>query len=231
MKKHIVLLLLTGALALFFAACSSSQEEDYWDSVEKQQAEEEAMAEEAKPEEPPKAEEPADKPMEEPPAAKEEAAMMEQPPPPPEEPPMEPVKEQKVEEQPLPRFGAPAAVSRAFGPAPGVASADPTRPVQIAIMASPRQPNAGNRMATTMGLYHKEKLEKSLGRKVELAFISRSERLHGPKSRIRYRRGFVQVAIQLAAMLPDQQEIRQMTPTEQGEAVVDVMIYLGDTVR
>lgn len=229
MKRYLAILMLIGAVFLLAPGCSSQEEEDWWEKQKK--AEEEAKLAEA--------EEPAEKPVEEPPletaepkvesGSLVEAEPMPSEPEPTPPPPVEPEPDDQL--QPPPNFTTPSDISRAEGVMPGAAGADPNRPVQVAILASPRQPQAGNRVATIMGLYQQERLEKSLGRKVELAYISQSSRRNGPNTRIRYRKGFVKVAIRLAALLPHKQEIRQMNPDEQRETVVDVMIYLGDSVR
>ena len=217
--------------AFLVISCASSKEEDWWETQQKLKTEKEAEA--SKPvEEPPAAEEAPKEPAPEapPPPTEEPVAMAEPVPLPPPPPPPEP----KAESEPAwssMNLGEPIEISRATGVAPGVASISPYRAVQIAVMASPHQPQAADRMVTVLGLHRSEQLEATMGRRVELAFVSRSSQSHGPTTQIRYRQGFVKVALRLAAMLPQKQEVLQMSPAEQRESVVDVMIYLGDSVR
>ena len=140
---------------------------------------------------------------------------------------------------PLPAPSPPRPVLPAPPPPPRakpyeeVAPAGPQLPtaVRVAVLSSRGRVAAGQQMALILSNYQRKRLEKELGRPVEVAFVSSSSKKHGPKTQIRYRPKYLKAAIHLATAIPHEQELEPMRPEELERRGVDVFIYVGHSVR
>ena len=104
-------------------------------------------------------------------------------------------------------------------------------PIRIAVLGSPNRPAAGRRVAVMLGGFQRAKMEKKLGRPIRIAFVSRSSKPHEPITRIRYRPGFLQAAIQVARAIPFAQAVEPMAPPQLERESIDVFVYVGENVR
>ncbi len=106
------------------------------------------------------------------------------------------------------------------------------RPLRIAVLSSPTRPNLGQRVAfLMMGIYQRDKLERSVGRRVEIAYVSQSNRAHRGKSVIHYRPDFIKAAIMVASIMPGEQRVEPMNETQRERRGVDIIIFVGEEIR
>ena len=105
------------------------------------------------------------------------------------------------------------------------------RPVRIAVLSSPNRPQAGQQVALILGTYQRPRLERILGRKVKIAFVSQSSKPHKAQTVILYRPDFLKAAIQAASVMPGAQVVERMTEPELSQEGMDIIIYVGEDTR
>ena len=105
------------------------------------------------------------------------------------------------------------------------------RPVRIAVLSSPNRPQAGQQVALILGTYQRPRLERILGRKVKIAFVSQSSKPHKAQTVILYRPDFLKAAIQAASVMPGAQVVEPMTEPELSREGTDIIIYVGEDTR
>ena len=235
MKTITIAISLFFLLIIIFPSCSGAQEEDdYWSNIEKkkdqeQTEEEDVLAESDVPKEEPEKTE-GDPPPVSPDPGQAQGAVA-QPPPPEIEPVMLPPPSTET------MSSVPETTSQQDdGEGIPYQEAFPEdfkkeQPVRIAVLSSPARPAAGQRIGMILGKFQKKRLEKALGRKVMVAYVSRSTKKHGENTIIRYRPDFLKAAIQVAAVLPKNQVVEAMQPSDMALHEVDVIVYLGDRIR
>jgi len=214
-----VLLVLVG-LAVLLTSCSSTKEEDWWEIRQKEQQAEQAKAEAEKQKEEAKPEEPKEEVAKEEPKPKEEEPKPEP----------EPVAVAEPEPKPEPEPVAEKPEGLLFK---DVFPRDfqMMKPLRIGILSSPKNPAMGEKVAFGLTEIQGFQLESRLGRKVEVAYISRSSRLNGNNTQIRYRPLYLREAMHIAAAMPKDQVVASMNPGELKKQGVDLVIYLSDMLR
>jgi hypothetical protein len=74
-------------------------------------------------------------------------------------------------------------------------------------------------------------LSKAVGKPIKVAYLSRTNGGARPANLVRYRVGTLKAALQLADLLPGDQLVEPMSPEESAQHEVDVLIYLGTSVK
>lgn len=100
-------------------------------------------------------------------------------------------------------------------------------PVQIAVLHQPGQEEAAMGIALVIESFQRKNLEKAVGAPVRVAFVSRAP---GPQSKpniIRYRKGALRAALQVARVLPTAQALEPMNDEELAHQSIDIYIYVG----
>ena len=105
------------------------------------------------------------------------------------------------------------------------------RPVRIGVLSSPNRPQAGRQVALILGTYQRPRLERILGRKVKIAFVSQSSKPHRAQTVIFYRPDFLKAAIQAASVMPGAQVVEPMTEPDLSREGTDIIIYIGKDTR
>lgn len=104
-------------------------------------------------------------------------------------------------------------------------------PVRIGLLASPVRPGMGEKVAAILRNYQRGRLERELGQRVQISFVSRSTRKHGSRTIIHYRPNFLKAAIKVASVVPREGVVEPMSARELERSGVDVIVYLGDRLR
>lgn len=104
------------------------------------------------------------------------------------------------------------------------------QPIRVGLLASPVNPAMGERIAVIIGKFHRQRIESSLGQRVQISFVSRSSSRNGPKTVIHYRPDYLKAALKVAAVMPGQEVVERMSG-EELERTVDIIVYLGDRMK
>jgi hypothetical protein len=116
-------------------------------------------------------------------------------------------------------------------PAPPRAPSGAAGPVRVAVLYRQGQEQAAIGIATVIDTYQNEKLSQGVGKPVQVAYISRAQLDAQAGNLVRYRVGMLKAALQLATVLPGDQALEPMSEEEGAHAAVDVIIYLGASLR
>lgn len=108
-------------------------------------------------------------------------------------------------------------------------AAEPT--VRIAVLAYPDRIDAGQRVALLLGKYQRKRLERELGKLVQVVYVSEAEQAHGRRSVVRYRTDHLKAAVRVAAAMPREQVVEPMSVDEEARTGVDLIVYVGGDVR
>ncbi len=108
-------------------------------------------------------------------------------------------------------------------------AAEPT--VRIAVLAYPDRIEAGQRVALLLGKYQRKRLERELGKLVQVVYVSEAEQAHGRRSVVRYRTDHLKAAVRVAAAMPREQVVEPMSVDEEAQTGVDLIVYVGGDVR
>lgn len=105
--------------------------------------------------------------------------------------------------------------------------------VRVAILSKATQPNKAQQMALLIGRYQRDFLERNLGQAVQVVNVSHysagSASSNGPASGslIYFRPEQLHAAMEVAAVLPDEQRIEPMSAEQIAREGVDLIVMLG----
>jgi len=108
---------------------------------------------------------------------------------------------------------------------------EPAPMVRIAVLSHPQRLDQGRRVALLLSKFQKKRLERELGKKVKVVYVSEASEPHGDRSVIRYRKEHLKAAIRVAAAMPREQLVEPMSVEEEAQVGVDLIVYVGEAVR
>jgi hypothetical protein len=103
----------------------------------------------------------------------------------------------------------------------------PDRLLRVAVVSAPSQANVAERIGTMLAVTEKERLERSLGMGLRIAYLSQSDRDPKRQTRIQYREKYLQAAVRLAGLIPEAQRVERMSEADANRMGVDVLIQVG----
>lgn len=103
----------------------------------------------------------------------------------------------------------------------------PDRLLRVAVVSAPSQANVAERIGTMLTVTEKERLERSLGMGLRIAYLSQSDRDPKRQTRIQYREKYLQAAVRLAGLIPQAQRVERMSEADANRMGVDVLIQVG----
>jgi hypothetical protein len=107
--------------------------------------------------------------------------------------------------------------------------AEPT--VRVAVLSHDAPLAKGRQVALLVGTYDRDRIEARLGRAVKIMYVAETTHPLARASEVHYRKNYLSAAETVAQTMPAQQWIAPMTPAEQSQPNVDVVIHIGKDYR
>lgn len=107
----------------------------------------------------------------------------------------------------------------------------PDRVVRVGIVSGTSQAASARDVARMLSTEDRKYLEDTLGLGVRIAYVSETDRLQTGRTRVYYRPQFFKAAVQIAALLPQSQQVIAMSDADALRHGVDVLVEVGTDLQ